>query len=353
MATLILADDHAVVRAGLRNALHGVAGMTVVGEVGDGTTLRGAVDQLRPDLLVMDVAMPDFDAHLAIPELKRVHPGMRILIVSAYAESGDVAALLKAGAEGYHLKDQSLADLVLAAQRVLQGERWISSSLLGPLLGPSDATASSSEGGTPSPSLTRRQREMLRLISYEYDNRAIAQAMDLSVKTVENTLTTLYRALGVSSRHGAMDVANHHPELLAVRGGELREAREKRDGALSVLVVDDNARYGQQIARMIDKACPGSLLYDARDTAQALRVAAQAKPRLALIDVVLSDEDGILCARKLKAVSPNTRIVVMSAYPDREFRRLALSAGAVAFLDKKDLDAVTIRQIIDDAEGSR
>ena len=104
---------------------------------------------------------------------------------------------------------------------------------------------------------------------------------------------------------------------------------------------------------MIGKACPGSRLYEAADTAQALRLAAQVKPRLALVDVVLSDEDGILCARKIKTVSQGTRLVLMSAYPDREFRRLGMSAGAVAFIDKKDIDAATMRQIAEDAQGSR
>jgi DNA-binding NarL/FixJ family response regulator len=74
---------------------------------------------------------------------------------------------------------------------------------------------------------------------------------------------------------------------------------------------------------------------------------------LALVDVVLRDEDGIQCARRIRAASPSTRLVLISAYPDREFRRLGLSAGAVALLDKKDLDAATVRQLVDDARGSR
>jgi DNA-binding NarL/FixJ family response regulator len=70
---------------------------------------------------------------------------------------------------------------------------------------------------------------------------------------------------------------------------------------------------------------------------------------LAFIDVVLRDEDGIQCVRQIKTVSPATRMILISAYPDREFRRIGLSAGAIAFLDKKDLDAATVRQVIDDA----
>jgi CheY-like chemotaxis protein len=71
------------------------------------------------------------------------------------------------------------------------------------------------------------------------------------------------------------------------------------------------------------------------------------------VDVILREEDGIQCVRRLKALTPSTRVILISAYPDREFRRLGLSAGAVAFLDKKDLDAATVRQVIEDELGSR
>ena len=84
---------------------------------------------------------------------------------------------------------------------------------------------------------------------------------------------------------------------------------------------------------------------------EALTFKKQVLPQLTFIDVVLDDEDGIQCARKLRTISPLTRIVVISAYPDREFRRQALSAGVIAFLDKKDLDTASMRQVIEDALG--
>jgi DNA-binding NarL/FixJ family response regulator len=117
------------------------------------------------------------------------------------------------------------------------------------------------------------------------------------------------------------------------------------------LLVDDNPRYRQQLSRMIGKTYAGALLYEADDVSEAVRLAESVKPNLALIDVVLTDEDGIYCTRRVKAVSPGTRVVLISAYPDREFHRLGLSAGAVAFLDKKDLDVAAVRQVIDDALG--
>lgn len=342
---VLLADDHAVVRAGLRNALVGLPNLEVVGEAGDGRTLLELLVQLTPDLLVVDVAMPDFDPVNVVRQIKGLYPDMRILIVSAYADEVYVTGLLGAGVDGYHLKDQPLADLQLAVQRVLKGERWIS----GPLV---DRLVHRQPAARRAPQLTRRQRELLRLLTQGYDNRRIAQTMALSVKTVENHLTALYRTLGVDSRLTATTFANQNPEVLASTGQDAAELEPRLSAAFIVLVVDDNARYRQQLTRLIGKTYPGVLIYEADDTAEALRLAERTRPHLALMDVVLRDEDGIQCARRLKAVSPGTRVVLISAYPDREFRRLGLGAGAVAFLDKKDIDSATVRQVLEDALGS-
>jgi DNA-binding NarL/FixJ family response regulator len=90
------------------------------------------------------------------------------------------------------------------------------------------------------------------------------------------------------------------------------------------------------------------MLYEAESIVTAVRIAQRILPQLVLVDVILGEEDGIRCARRIKAISPQSRIVTISAYPDREFHRMSLEAGAVPFLDKKDLDAVTLRQVIDD-----
>ncbi len=117
----------------------------------------------------------------------------------------------------------------------------------------------------------------------------------------------------------------------------------------AVVVVDDNSRYRQQLCRLIGKISPASIIHEAENTAEALRISEKIQPNLGFIDVVLEDEDGILCASRLKNLSPLTRMVLISAYPDREFRRRALTAGAVASLDKKDLDTASVRQVIEDA----
>ena len=345
--SVLLADDHTVVRAGLRNALGRMEDIEIAGEVGNGRELMEALTSLHLDLLVMDTHMPDFEPISAAKEIKTKYPHLKILIVSAYDDESYVVGLLKAGVDGYHLKDQPLADLQLAVQRILKGERWLTSSLVTRL-------ANRQTPHTPSPStpgLTRRQRELLRLLAQGADNRTIASALEISVKTVENHLTALYRTLGVDSRLKAMNYAVHHPELLALSGQEMLEIEPARHGddGLTILVVDDNPRYRQQLCRLIGKISPTSTIYEAENTAEALRIGEKAQPNLGLIDVVLEDEDGILCASRLKSLSPFTRMVLISAYPDREFRRRALAAGAVAFLDKKDLDTASVRQVLEDS----
>lgn len=344
---VLLADDHTVVRAGLSNTLQNLPGIRIAGEAGNGRELMKMLSTLHVDLLVMDANMPDFEPIPAVREIKAKYPKLKILIVSAYDDETYVVGLLKAGVDGYHLKDQPLADLQLAVQRVLSGERWLTGSLVSRLANrqlPAARTANI-------PWLTRRQRELLQMLMQGADNRHIAAALEISVKTVENHLTALYRILGVDSRLKAMNYALHHPELLAVSGQEMVEMppAPRTGDKLSILVVDDNPRYRQQLCRLIGKIAPTAILFEAATIAEALRIGEKAQPNLGFIDVVLEDEDGILCASRLKSLSPLTRMILISAYPDREFRRRALSAGAVAFLDKKDLDMASVRQVIEDA----
>ncbi len=341
---VLLADDHALVRAGIRNALQELPGLEIVGEVGDGPALHTALEVLRPDLVLIDVAMPDFEPLSAVRRIRAAYSDLRILVVSAYDDDAYVRGLLSAGVDGYHLKDQPLSDLRLAVQRILAGERWISSPLLDKLL--------SLEHPQDLPSvLTLRQRELLRLLQQGMDNQSIAQRLCLSVKTVENHLTRLYRHLGVQSRLEAVNYINQHPEILGVSGSlataptPLSASGRQR---LFILLVDDNSRYREQLRRMIGKVHPQALIYEAENVAEALHIAERLSPQLLLIDVVLGEEDGIACARRIHALLPASRVVLISAYPDREFRRLGLEAGAVALLDKKDLDSAALRQIIDD-----
>ncbi|MCD4739246.1 MAG: LuxR C-terminal-related transcriptional regulator, partial [Anaerolineae bacterium] len=235
-------------------------------------------------------------------------------------------------------------------QRVLAGKRWISSPLLDKLV------QSTAPAHRDSP-LTPRQHDLLRLLQEGLDNQRIAQRLGLSVKTVENHLTTLYRRLDVQSRLEAASYARQHPEILGLSGRQTVQQRspQPRSTALppqfTLLLVDDSDFYRAQLRRMVGRASPQAVIYEASNVKEAVRLAAALSPSLMLVDVVLGDEDGIRCTRRLKALCPGSRIILISAYPDREFHRLGLEAGAVAFLDKKDLDVAVVRQILEDVQA--
>ena len=344
-AHVLLADDHEVVRAGIRKALEDLPDLEIVGEVGDGPTLFTALAHLMPDCLLIDVTMPDFEPLRAIRLIRARYPHLKILAVSAYDDDVYVQGLLGVGVNGYHLKDQPLSDLRLAVQRVLAGEQWLSSPLIKKLL-------HYSAPQKPSSRLTARQSDIVRLLAQGFDNQSIAQQTGLSVKTIENHLTRIYRQLNVQSRLEAVTLIRQKPELL-----ELQFLDETLPGAflspsehkpISILLVDDNERYRNQLRRMAGKAYPHAHLVEASHPQKAFELAAQTAFHLAFVDIVLGDENGIRCAQRLKTISPEMRIVLISAYPDREFHRLGLEAGAAAFLDKKDLDVAALRQVIED-----
>jgi DNA-binding NarL/FixJ family response regulator len=345
---VILADDHALVRAGIRNALQEIPDLDIISEAKDGPTLCTALEEEIPDLLIVDVNMPEFTPLTTLRQIKEQYSDLAILVISAYDDDIYVQGLLGLGVDGYHLKDQPLSDLKLAVQRVLDGERWISSPLL-------DKLVHYSGGPAPHlPSLTPRQRDLLRLLQQGLDNQSIAQRLDLSVKTVENHLTRLYRRLDVQSRLEAANYVMKHPEVLGVPAEQTAKRAPlprtpARPAQLKILLVEDSNRYRVQLRRMIGRAYPQAVIYETDTIEEALQLTDSLEPCLILVDVVLGNEDGIRCTRRLKAQDPSARIVLISAYPDREFHRLGLEAGAVAFLDKKDLNTEVLRQIIQDS----
>jgi len=341
---VLLADDHAIVRSGIRKTIEEIPGLVVVAEVGNGPQIFETLARAQVDCLVMDVTMPDFEPITAIHNIRSLYPALKILVVSAYDDDIYVQGLLKAGVNGYHLKDQPLNDLSLAIQRVLAGERWISSPLIKKLVEPQP-------GAMSMPTLTNRQRELLHLLRDGKDNQTIAQMMGLSVKTVENHLTRLYRQINVASRLEAVTYVMRWPQVLGLSSqpvSVMPEVPQSTDHATTILVVDDNRRYRYNLKHMMSKLCPQLTFYEAENIQMAVQLAQLCTPRLVLIDVVLGDEDGLSCARRIKAISPLSRIILISAYPDREFHRLGLQAGAVAFLDKKDLDLAALKQVVND-----
>ena len=342
----LVADDHAIVRAGIVATLRDMPDFAIVGEVADGPGLFTALSNAPPDLLLVDIVMPDFEPISAIRLFRELYPGLKILVVSAYDDDLYVEGLFRAGVHGYHLKDQPLSELRLAVQQVLAGGRWVCSPLVEKLVRIRPTTL------PVDPALTRRQREFLRYLQQALDNVTIARKTGLSTKTVENHLTRLYRQLGVQSRLEAVNYAAQHPGVLgqaepglAADNGETVTSAHPR---VTIILVDDHPRYRTQLRSMIGKACPWAQIREAENTQAALQAIEKVAPQLAFVDMVLGDESGIDCIRCLKQHSSSTQFVLLSAYPDKAFHRLAVEAGAVAFVDKSDLDAAGLRELIED-----
>ena len=345
---ILLVDDHAVVRAGLRNALEELPHVSIVGEVEDGNGIDAALAQRQPDCLLIDVTMPNFEPISAIRLIRLRYPELKILVVSAYDDDIYVQGLLSAGVNGYHLKDQPLRTLRQALLAVMAGERWVTPRLL-----------NRADGGnyrTPRqlPRLTPRQKDILVLLQNGFDNQRIAAEIKISIKTVENHLTRLYRQLNVQSRLEAVHFVRDHPEVFQQSERRSRPTTKRSGGGNSaekptILVVDDSRRFRSQLRRMITRLAPFATITEAEDTAAAVQQVRTTTPKLAFVDVVLGNEDGIQCTSQIR--SHASRIILMSAYPDREFHRRGLEAGAAAFLDKKDLDSAALHQIIQDTLG--
>ena len=200
----------------------------------------------------------------------------------------------------------------------------------------------------PSTTLTDRQRDILALLSHGHDNQSLARETGLSVKTVENHLTRIYRQLNVQSRLEAVRYVAEHPDILNQSTPAVSVADLLPRSDLATLLVDDNARYRNQLRRMLGRAYPAAVIYEAGNTSEAIHLVEEVRPKLILVDVILGEEDGIQCARRIKASWPHSRVILITAYPDREFRRLGIEAGASALVDKKDLDAAGLRLMIDD-----
>jgi DNA-binding NarL/FixJ family response regulator len=177
---ILLADDHAVVRQGFRAILARQADMAIVGEAGNGREVMTLAERTKPDLVVMDVAMPELNGIEATRRLTTLLPRVRILALSMHKDSIYVREMLKAGARGYLLKDSGEQDLVEAVRTLARGGDYISSAVQ-----PALSSGRGSGGSTPLDQLTSREREVLQSIAEGKTNKEVAGLLGISVFTVD------------------------------------------------------------------------------------------------------------------------------------------------------------------------
>ncbi|WP_313517767.1 response regulator transcription factor [Pseudomonas sp.] len=204
---LLLADDHALIRAGVRVMISDLEGYEVVGEAEDGSQVVEMARELEPDIILLDVSMRDVGGLEALQQLTRLAPGCKVLMLSMHTDPETVFESLQNGAAGYLLKDAAMAELHLALRAVGRGERYLSSAIAQHVIDQALARTPM----PPSMMLTQRQIEILRLISRGASTKAIASGLGLSVKTVEAHRAQIMKRLEIHDVPGLV--------LYAVREG--------------------------------------------------------------------------------------------------------------------------------------
>lgn len=206
MTTIVLADDHQILRQGLRKLLEDEDELHVVGETGDGIEATELVEKLKPDILVVDMVMPGLNGLDVIRTVKQRSEKTRIIVLSMHANEAYVVEALRQGASGYLLKESSSTELIRAIQEVVAGHRYLTNSLTERAL---DAYVEKLGHAATDPyeMLTERERQVLHLAAEGRSNTEIAERLSIGVRTVETHRSNLLHKLGLKNQNELMRYA--------------------------------------------------------------------------------------------------------------------------------------------------
>lgn len=196
---VLLADDHAVVREGLKALISAEPGMELVGEASDGRVALELTAELDPDVVVVDVSMPELNGSEVTAQLRAARPDRKVLALTVHEDRGYMRQLLRAGAAGYVLKRAAPSELVRAIRAVADGGTYLDPVFANGAGEPASEVAGPVREGTGA-ELSERETEVVRLIALGYSNKEIAARLKLSVKTVETYKTRSMEKLGVRTR---------------------------------------------------------------------------------------------------------------------------------------------------------
>jgi len=201
---IILADDHAVLREGMRNLLEREKDLEVIGEATDGEQAVRLVSQLKPDVVLMDIVMPGLSGIEATKQIKAISPATTVLILTAYSDIRYILGLLEAGACGYLLKSARSNDINEAIRAVHSGESVLDPIVTRKLLERVVGLPTGTEESEVKGDLSHREIEILRLASKGMSNKDIADSLFLSIRTVKSHLTNIFNKMGASCRTDAI-----------------------------------------------------------------------------------------------------------------------------------------------------
>lgn len=202
--TILLAEDHVVVRESIHQALEREPNFTVVGEAGDGEEAVRMARELKPDVIVMDISLPKINGIEATKQIKAFQPSAIVLALTAYDYEQYIFPLLEAGAAGYLLKDISSRELINAIQTVYKGEAVLHPAIARKVLERYRRTKEAGEKEHEPDLLTQRETAVLKMAAKGMSNSEIAEELHLSVRTIESHLGTIFNKLGVGSRTEAV-----------------------------------------------------------------------------------------------------------------------------------------------------
>jgi len=197
---VLLADDHRLVRAGLRALLNEIPNVAVVAEAADGVQAVQLTRQHQPDIALLDISMPNLGGLAALRQLNGSVPGTRVVLLSMHDDDAYVTEAIQAGAAGYLIKDCAVEELALALHAVERGDCYLSPSI-------SRKLAQAFKKGAPAPALTSRQIEILRQVAQGASSKEIARALSLSIKTVETHRAQIMERLGIRDVAGLVRYA--------------------------------------------------------------------------------------------------------------------------------------------------
>jgi two-component system response regulator NreC len=196
---IVIAEDYTILREGLRVLISSNPDFEVVGEAGDGREAIRCVEKLQPDLILMDLSMPRMNGMEAIREVKKRSPKTKVLVLTVHKTEEYILATLRAGADGYALKDATHAELMVAIKNVLSGKHYISPEISDKVIEGYLEGKKTLKPRTSWETLTQREREILKLIAEGYKNKEIADYLCISPKTVEKHRANLMQKLDLHS----------------------------------------------------------------------------------------------------------------------------------------------------------
>ena len=193
--TILLVDDHALVRKGLRSLFDTQPDFEVIGEASDGFEAMRLMDELKPDLVLMDLSMPKMDGIAAIGQVKRKSPEAKVLVITMHMDRNYLAPALKQGADGYLLKGADPDELFLACRSVSAGRSFVSSEISEQLI--EGYLSGAEEAATPLDLLTAREMEVMKLVAEGHTNKEVGELLFISHKTVDKHRSNLMKKLDI------------------------------------------------------------------------------------------------------------------------------------------------------------